>query len=431
MKSLWSETPLPRFPALSGDAHTDVLIIGGGIAGILAAYMLEKAGVKYMLIEKDAICSGTTQNTTAKITYQHGLIYRKIMRAYGVETAKKFLCAHSAAFDEFARLCRDIECDYEIKDNYVYSLADRKKLEEEMAALDVIGCRAEFCEDVPLPIKTAGAVKIPGQAQFHPLKFIAGISKGLNIYENTYVREMIGNTARTDGGRIYAERVIAATHFPFINKHGAYFIKMYQHRSYVLALAGAEDVSGMYVDEADGGYSFRNYGDLLLLGGAGARTGTRCGAWEELRKLARSAYPAAQEKYHWAAQDCMSLDGMAYIGRYGKTTKNFYVASGFNKWGMTGAMTSAMILRDIIIGKNNEYADIFSPHRRILHPQLLYNGAEAVKDLLTLSDKRCPHLGCALKWNRAERSWDCPCHGSRFSPDGKVLDNPANADMKK
>lgn len=431
MQSLWHATAsLPHFPKLEGDIKTDVLIIGGGIAGILTAYFLHQAGVDYVLVEKERICGGTTGNTTAKLTLQHGLIYSRLLRQYGTEQAKLYYEANQKSLEKYENLCSSIECDYEQKNNYVYSKSNRKKLEAECAAIEKIGKNVYLEEAIPLPVENVGAVCCSKQAQFHPLKFLASIADGLNIYEHTFVREMVGNKAVTDNGTIEAHSVIATTHFPFINKHGSYFLKLYQHRSYVLALSGVKDLDGMYVDEDKRGLSFRNYRDFLLLGGGGHRTGKKAGNWSELRSFALMHYDEAKECYAWAAQDCMSLDGIPYIGKYSSRTKDFYTASGFNKWGMTGAMTAAMLLNDIILGKNNEFLHIFSPSRNILKPQLFLNAAEATKNLLTISNKRCPHMGCALKWNTAEHTWDCACHGSRFSEDGKVLDNPANGDMK-
>lgn len=431
MKSLWESTAqLPKFEHQRGDICTDVLIIGGGMAGILTAYLLHRSGIKYVLLEKGRICSGTTKNTTAKITYQHGLIYDKISRSYGLENAQKYFQANKSAFEMYEKLCKSIDCDYEVKDNFVYSKDNRKKLEDEIRTLEKIGYKAGLCEDVAVPVKTVGAVRFSKQAQFNPLRFVSQIAKGLNIYENTFVREMEGDTAVTDFGRIYADRVVAATHFPFINKHGSYFLKLYQHRSYVIALENAQKLDGMYVDDDRKGMSFRNSNDLLLLGGGAHRTGKQGGSWEELRSFAKRKYPDSSEVYFWAAQDCMSLDGIPYIGQYSKKTCNFYVESGFNKWGMTGAMTAAMLVSDMLMGRKNEYADVFSPSRSILKPQLAVNGFEAVKNLVTISERRCPHLGCALKWNSAEHSWDCTCHGSRFAENGVVLDNPANGNLK-
>lgn len=174
------------------------------------------------------------------------------------------------------------------------------------------------------------------------------------------------NTIITYKCKIKADKVIVATHFPFINKHGSYFLKLYQHRSYVIALENAPSVNGMYVNENHKGMSFRNYGDLLFVGGGGHRTSEKGGNWNELHNFVNLHYPNAKEKYHWSAQDCMSLDGIPYIGKYSRNTPNLYTASGFNKWGMTGAMVSAMILSDIVMDKQNEYADIFSPSRNIL-----------------------------------------------------------------
>lgn len=432
LKSIWNENvSRPNFPAQERDINTDVLIIGGGIAGILTAYFFQEKGIPYVLVEKDAICAGTTGNTTAKITFQHGLIYNKILRSSGLEKARAYLHANQSAFKKYAELCKNIECDYEIKNNYVYSTDGHQKLEDEIYALSKIGYNAVLTDRLPLPMKTAGAVCFKNQAQFHPLKFLFSIAKNLRIYEHTFVQEMIGTTAVTNCGKIHADKVIVTTHFPFINKHGSYFLKLYQHRSYVIALENAQNVDGMYVDERKTGYSFRNYGDFLLLGGGGHRTGKDGGNWNELRDFAGIYYPNAKERYFWAAQDCISLDSIPYIGRYSKNTPNLYTASGFNKWGMTGAMLAAILLSDMVCGIRNDFEEVFSPSRNIIKPQLFINGFEAAKNLLTPTQKRCPHLGCALKWNSDEHSWDCACHGSRFSKNGKVLDNPANGDLIK
>lgn len=431
MRSVWEEnTKLPEFEKLRGNLKTDVLIIGGGMAGLLCAYMLEKAGVDYALVEAETICSGITGKTTAKITSQHGLIYNKLIREFSAEEARMYLSANEAALTKYRELCADIDCDFETKDNYVYSLGDSKKLDKEMEALGKIGYPAELVRDLPLPISAAGAVKFSSQAQFNPLKFVAEISKGLNIYEHTKVTELIDTKAKTANGEISANTIIVATHFPFINKHGSYYLKMYQHRSYVLALEKAPNIGGMYVDDDSKGMSFRNYNELLLLGGGDHRTGKQGGGWKELESFAARNYPGANEKYRWATQDCMSLDGMPYIGRYSNKTHDLLVATGFNKWGMSSAMVSAMILTDMLLDRENEYARLFTPSRSILRPQLAANAFEAVVSLLTPSKKRCPHLGCALKWNPYEHTWDCPCHGSRFTEDGKLIDNPATGDLK-
>lgn len=432
MTSLWEQTSrLPAFKPLNGDIKTDILIIGGGMAGILCAYMLDAAGADYVLAEAETVGDGITKNTTAKITSQHGLIYDKLLHSVGIKRAKQYLFANEAAIEKFRNICKNADCDFEDTDAYVYSVKNRAKLEKEVSALRTLGFGAELTDSVPLPVSALGAVKFKNQAQFNPLKFISAIAPGLNIYEHTRVRELIGTTAVTSGGKISANKIIVATHFPFINKHGLYFLKMYQHRSYVIALENAPDIGGAYVDEKQKGLSFRNYKNLLLIGGGDHRTGKKGGGWEELRAFARQNYPDAVEKYHWATQDCMTLDGIPYIGAYSHSSENMYVATGFNKWGMTSAMVSAMILSDMVCGKTNKYADVFNPSRSILKPQLAVNGFEAAVSLLTPSSKRYPHIGCALKWNKTEHTWDCPCHGSRFTRDGHLIDNPATGDLKK
>lgn len=431
MKSIWNgSTEIPNFQRLGGTRNTDVLIIGGGLAGVLCAYFLKQKGVDCILAEGGKICSGTTANTTAKITSQHGLIYHKLLKKLGAEKASMYLYANQNAVEEYNKLCRNIDCNYEIKDNYVYSLDDRSLLEKEINSLSKIGYKADFKNNLPLPFETVGAVKFSNQAQFNPLKFVSELCKDLNIFENTFIYEIRDNRALTDSGEINAKKIIVTTHFPFINKHGSYFLKLYQHRSYAIALENSPQINGMYVDENKKGMSFRNYGKYLILGGGSHRTGKKGGSWNEIRDAAARFYPESNEKFHWAAQDCMSLDSIPYIGHYSKRMNDLYVATGFNKWGITSSMVSAMLLSDMVVGKKPDWAEVFSPSRSIITPQLAVNAFEATVNLLTPSTKRCPHLGCALKWNSAEHSWDCPCHGSRFSSDGILLENPSTGNIK-
>lgn len=429
MDSVWiGSADRPHFPQLKENIKTDVLIIGGGIAGILCAYIFKNEGVDCILTEATQICGGVTEYTTAKITLQHGLIYDKLINKFGRDKAQLYLKAQMTACIEYDRLCRQIDCDYEKKDSYVFSLGDRAKIEKEVEALDTLGLQADFCESVDLPFKVSGAVRIRDQAQFNPLKFIFELAKDLPIYENTKVLELMPNRAKTEQGMVDCQKIIVATHFPILNKHGGYFLKLYQHRSYVTALDGAQNVDGMYVDEDKKGLSFRNYGDLLLLGGGAHRTGKQGGNWDELEAFARKNYPSARIVNKWATQDCMSLDGVPYIGQYSKRTPDLFVATGFNKWGMTSSMVSAMLLSDLVRGKESKYTPVFSPSRSMLSPQLAVNIFESLIGLLTPTVPRCPHLGCALKYNSAEHSWDCPCHGSRFTESGELINNPATDD---
>ncbi len=426
---LWEHNvKMPEFPKLKGQIKTDVLIIGGGMAGLMCAYNLEQKGVDYILVEQNKIASGVTKNTTAKITVQHGYIYSDILKRYGEKAARQYFKANNQALQRYKEICKNIDCDFKVCDSYVFS-ADNKKTARELTALNKIGVDAYLLPDIELPLKIAGAIKIKDQAQFNPLKFIANISRGLKIYEDTKITEYDGNKFLFDGGSITAKSTIVATHFPIFNRHGLYPLKMYQHRSYVLALEGAREINGMYVDECLQGLSFRNYGDILLLGGGSHRTGKKGGGFGELRDFAKRHLGPVKIIAEWATQDCMTLDNIAYIGRYSKNTPDIFVATGFNKWGMTLSLVAANVLCDMITGEQNEAQELFSPERSILHPQLAVNTFETTLNLITPTAPRCPHLGCALKWNREEHSWDCSCHGSRFDKNGKILNNPATDDL--
>ncbi len=431
MESVWRNTiDLPHFPELTGDVKTDVLIIGGGITGLLCAYFLQERGIDYLLVEGDEICRGVTGNTTAKITAQHGLIYAELIKHKGMERAGLYLEANRKAVRKYAELAQQFACDFTEKTAYVYSVDNRKKLEKEAEAYRALGLDDEIVDTTELPFATAGAVRMKRQAQFHPLKFLAGMAQNLRIYEHSFVTQLMPGKAVTQQGTIAYQQVIFATHYPIDNKHGYYFLKLYQNRSYVIALEHASKIEGMYVDEASKGMSFRNYQDLLLIGGGSHRTGKKGGNWQELRQFAGKYYPNAVERYCWAAQDCIPLDKMPYIGVYSSAMPGCYVASGFQKWGITSAMVSAMLLTDMVQGIENPYTSVFHPGRSIFSGQLVCNVTESAINLLTPTVPRCPHMGCALKWNPVERSWDCPCHGSRFAQDGSLLDNPANGNAR-
>lgn len=410
--------------------ETDVLIVGGGLAGVLCAYRLRHDGVDCILIEKGRICCGVTQHTTAKITSQHGLIYHKLLKRFGAETARLYWQANEDSIAQYRNLANEILCDFQTRDNYIYS-ADIQKLRAEMEALKALGIPAEYVKDVNLPVQTVGAVCFRNQGQFHPLKLIRGLVGPLRIFENTQALEFKNDVVVTNHGNIKAKKIVIATHFPIINKHGSYFLKMYQQRSYVLALKNAGQVDGMYLGDDNDGLSFRSYGDLLLLGGESHRTGKRSRGWNGLEAFAKVNYPNAEIVSRWATQDCMTLDEIPYIGQYSRNTPDVYVATGFQKWGMTTSMVAANLLSDLIQGRKNPYAHVFAPSRSILRPQLFVNGIESACNLLRPTVPRCPHLGCALMWNPEEHSWDCPCHGSRFSSSGELLEGPANGDMRK
>lgn len=476
MKSVWSEScKFRKREALNKDIKTDVLVIGAGIAGILTAYMLKQKGREVVVIDAAEIASGNTKNTTAKITSQNDLIYSKLITEFGEEKARQYAKANELAIKKYKEIIEDkrIECDFEEKPAYVYSLNEVDVLKEEVEAAKNLGIDAEFVQEANLPFKINGAVKFNNQAQFNPLKFLKGISNELVIYENTRALEIKENLVVTSGGNITANNIVVATHYPIMNAPGYYFMKMHQERSYVLALENTSEIDGMYIDLNKEGYSFRTYNNLLLLGGISHRTGENeeGGSYDELRKVAKRLYPKAKEKYYWSAQDCMTIDGIPYIGRYSSETPNIYVATGFNKWGMTSSMVSAMIISDMILEKENDFSEIFSPRRfdlslsinniandlietaknfiaqKVYIPSseiehiknghggiIEYNG-EKVGVYKNKEGKeffvstKWTHLGCQLSWNSDELTWDCPCHGSRFDYKGRLIGSPATKDL--
>ena len=474
MKSVWSAScELQKREPLPLDRTADVVVIGAGMAGILTAYMLQECGADVTVIEGAEIASGMTKNTTAKITSQHQLIYDRLITQMGEELAGQYASANQCAVAQYRELIRQngIACHYEELPAYVYSLDETDKLQAEVKAANRLGIPAKFVQNTTLPYaaRVRGAVKFPRQAQFHPLEFIKSIAAGLHIYEHTMAMGIEDNTISTQYGKIKAKNIVVATHFPFINAPGYYFARMHQERSYVVALENAAQLDGMYIDADDQGYSFRNYENLLLLGGAGHRTGKneKGGSYNQLRQAAKEFYPDSVEKYFWSAQDCMPMDGVPYIGQYSASTPNLFVATGFQKWGMTSSMVAANLLTDLIMERKNEFAEVFSPQRFHLSASvesMLEDGTQAVAGLFKGAFKipsaeiediepghagvveykgdrvgvykneegeaffvsnKCAHLGCELTWNPDELTWDCPCHGSRFDYKGNLICNPA------
>ena len=430
MKSVWQEKEKrTAYPEVSGNISTDVLVIGGGMAGILCAWKLQQAGVDVTVAEAKRIGSGITGKTTAVLTAQHDFLYQDMMHTFGVCTAKAYLDANLEAVQIFRELSEEIPCDFEDRPSIQYTVSEASRLHREARVVKDLGYPVEFQKEIPLPVAAIGAVIYPDMAQFHPLKFLQGIAQKLRIYENSRVLKLNGTTAILKNGTIQAKKVIVATHFPFIDRHGLYFMKLYQNRSYVLALENAPDPGATLTQLEGEGIYFRQYGDWLLVGGGDHRTGKKGGGFEYLRNYVKTHFPEAREKYAWANQDCMSLDGLPYVGSYSPNMPDVYVATGFNAWGMTNSMVAAQVLADQICGRKNSLTDILRPSRSVFHKQLFCNLGETLVDFLIPTTRRCTHLGCALRWNPQEHSWDCPCHGSRFSEEGRLLDTPAQKDI--
>ena len=429
MTSIWeanAERPEGAAKTLEGDVSADVLVIGGGMAGMLCAYLLGQAGCRCVVAEARRVGSGATGGSSAKVTAQHGLIYDHLVKFDGIEKARRYYEANQAAVDGLRQLASEVPCDFEERTAYLYAQDTTEPLERERAVYEQLGIPHHVLKHAPLPLANRGALGMERQAQFNPLKLLYGLMPLLDVYEETFVEQVSGNAARTERGTITADYIVFATHYPLVNVPGLYFMKLHQVRSYVLALRDAAPVDGMFIG-ADGGLSFRTYGDSLLLGGGGHRTGEGPGSDEgfaALREFARTAYPDGRERFAWAAQDCMSLDKLPYIGAHRRGRPNQFVATGFNKWGMTGSFLAARAITDLITAGKSPVEDLFSPQRSMMTEDLFTNLGVSASNLVK-GGRRCSHLGCCLARNDAEGSWDCPCHGSRFGSDGAVLDGPA------
>ena len=476
MGSIWSEeiSIAPR-PSLDGDIRADVAVIGAGLAGCLTAYFLQREGLSVAVVEADRVGSGQTRGTTAKITSQHGLIYDRLITQLGPKLARLYARANQQAIDQYEALIgqEDIDCEFEVCPAYLYTTVSPGAIQREWSAAAQLGLPARITPNTTLPFPVAAALRFDRQARFHPLKFLRAVAKDLTVYEHTPVLRAEDHTLVTDRGTVTAGKIVFACHYPFVNFPGLFFARMHQERSYVIALEGAQDLDGMYYGIDPGGLSFRTAGKLLLLGGGEHRTGENAagGRYARLRRAARTWWPDSRETAAWSAQDCIPLDGVPFIGQFAAARPDWTVATGFQKWGMTTSMVAAQILTDAILGRKNEYAEVFTPRRfrfraslgtlwedmRTTSKSLLKSAFGTARD--SAADMpaghggvvesggrkvglyrdgagndhtvrvKCPHLGCELAWNPDEKSWDCPCHGSRFDADGHLLSGPAQRDI--
>ncbi|WP_246860912.1 FAD-dependent oxidoreductase [Bacillus sp. REN3] len=488
-------TELPSFPKLKEDLDVDVAIVGGGITGLTSAYLLAKAGAKAAVIEAGSILNGTTGHTTAKVTPQHSLIYDELISHFGKEKAKLYYQANYEAMQFVKKLVKEqqIDCDLTEEDAYVYTNSQKEmdKLLNEFKAYEKLGVAGgEYVSEIPIPIEAKAAVVMRNQAQFHPLKFLkhlveAFTEMGGQIYENTTAVDMEeGNkpvVTTRDNHRVHCNQLIISSHFPFYDLKGFYFSRMHVKRSYVLAVKTEKEYpGGMFINAETPTRSLR-YTDwdgerLVLFGGDSHITGHDTNThqyYEALEAFASQTFGIREIPFRWSAQDPTTQDKIPFVGNYSASTDNIYVATGYNKWGMTNSINAALLMTDLILKKDNPYKDLFDPQRFNADPQLknfIVDNANVAKELvkgkferpsanpeslrndegaavtvngqragayrdvdgqLHVVDTTCTHMGCELKWNDGERTWDCPCHGSRFSYRGEVVEGPAELPLEK
>jgi glycine/D-amino acid oxidase-like deaminating enzyme/nitrite reductase/ring-hydroxylating ferredoxin subunit len=487
-------TKLPSFPKLTEDITVDVAIVGGGISGITTAYLLSKEGLKVALIEAGNLLNGTTGHTTAKITAQHDLIYDEFIQHFGVEKARQYYEANHEALQFIKKTTRElqIDCDFIEDDAYVYTNSDEKlsTVEKEAKAYEKLGIKGGLVSSMPLDLEMKSAIVMRNQGQYHPLKFLKKLVQSITdaggtIYEHTTATDIEKGVnpvvVTRDGHHITCQYAVACSHFPFYDGMGFYFTRMHAERSYLLALKTKKQYpGGMYLSAETPKRSLRyttlNGEKLVIVAGEKHKTGHGLNTFQHYEHLASfgdQLFGIEEVVNRWSAQDLTTIDKLPYIGYINENTSNILVATGYRKWGMTNGTAAGLLLKDLILNRTSPYQDLYSPSRFYGDPSIKnfitqntdvaghfvtgkigmvhtkmedigndegavvkVNGKRAgcYKDSngkVHLVDTTCTHLGCEVEWNSAERSWDCPCHGSRFSYEGEVLEGPAEQPLNK
>lgn len=485
---------LPEFPHLDEDLDVDVAIVGGGITGITSAYLLANEGLKVVLVEADRLLNGTTGHTTAKVTAQHGLIYDELIQNIGFSKAKLYYEANAEALRFIQRTVEQnqIDCDFSQQDAYLYATTEKYagKLEKEVRAYEKIGINGELVQNIPLDLDVQNALVMKNQAQFHPVKYLARLvqqvtEKGGQTFEGTTAVNVEPGkqpvVLTRNGSRITCNQVLACSHFPFYEGTGLYSAKMHASRSYILSAKTKKPYpGGMYLSAGSPVRSLRsvkiNGEDQVLIVGESHQTGQgedTMNHYKALQDFGEQTLGLEQISYRWSAQDLITLDKVPYIGEITEDQPRILIATGYRKWGMTNGTAAALLFRDMVLDKKNAYQELFTPSRFYATPSLkhfLVENADVVGHLIKgkldvpirnikhlsndeaaiinvkgqrkgayrdnegvmhVVDTTCTHIGCEVEWNAGERTWDCPCHGSRFSYTGEVVEGPAETPLKQ
>jgi glycine/D-amino acid oxidase-like deaminating enzyme/nitrite reductase/ring-hydroxylating ferredoxin subunit len=474
MGSLWFEdVTRSQREALERDVSVDVAVLGAGIVGLTTALLLKRNGARVAVLEGRRVAAGASGYNTAKLSSLHGLSYRKLVRTLGSELAGAYGEANEAGIARVFELAEElgIDCDLRRKPNYTYtdSESDLEQVREEAGVAVGLGLPASFVEDVELPFAVAGAVRFEEQAEFHPVKYLEGLAAALDgsVYEGTMATNVHGGRVSTAGGQVVsAEHVVVATHLPFLDR-GLYFARCHPERSYVVAGRTTDAPAGMYLSTEQPAHSIRAHGEWLLVGGESHKTG-QADAAERYARLEAWAHErfGIEPELRWATHDHMPVDGVPYVGRHDPLSSGVWVATGFRKWGLAMGTAAAELLAAQIAGRDHAWRELFDPQRvrplasatsfvkENTNVALRFFGDRVAKrgdvdeigpgegrvvgsglgqravyrdddGALHELSARCTHLGCIVNWNTAERTWDCPCHGSRFGATGEVIEGPA------
>ncbi|MDC3412970.1 FAD-dependent oxidoreductase [Terrihalobacillus insolitus] len=485
---------IPTFPTLDKNIHdAEVGIVGGGITGITLAYLLVKQGIDVVLVDAGTLSNGVTGHTTAKITAQHGLIYDEFIQHFGLEKARMYYQANIEAMQLIKDIVSDhnIDCDLSKEDAYIYTNSDKyvNKISKEANAYDRIGIPRGFTDKLPFEIPVKSTLIMKNQAQFHPLKYlkvlINEIKDKAQIYENTTAVDIEygnkNNILTRNGNRIRCKYIVSASHFPFHEGQGFFSARMYPERSYIIGVKTDKKFpGGMYINAEEPTRSIRstthNGDQLWLVVGENHKTGQgepTYNHYEALEQFAYQTFGLQEYLYRWSAQDLTTLDKVPYVGPLTKDQPDILVATGYRKWGMTNGTAAAKMLCDFITKDEHHYLDLFAPSRfhadpdvkqfmkinsdvakHLVHGKLEYTN-NTVDDVqkgegkiiringkkigvyrnlsgeVTMVDTTCTHLGCEVEWNQGDRTWDCPCHGSRYKPTGEIVEGPAKRPLGK
>ena len=491
--SFWLDSTVETTYPQMENVTVDVAIVGAGITGITAAYLLKKAGKKVALIEAQHVASSASGHTTAKVTSLHQLIYADLIDRHGEDSAKIYGDSNQAGVEFVASTVEKekIDCDFQRNDTYSFAEEQKNldKIQKEYDAAIKLGLPAEFVTDTTLPFDIAGAVKFTNQAQFHVRKYLLHLANlipgdGSYVFENSRVKTAEEGTpckVLTDNATLLANDVLLTTHLPIMDR-GLFFAKSYPQRSYIIGakIKSEKAPAGMYIGVGKNYHSIRTTptedGDLLLMiGGGGHKVGEKSEteeSYQELERYAHSHFGIDRIDYRWSSQDYESFDKLPYIGKLTPTDDHIYVATGYSLWGMSKGTMAGMLLSDLVLGIANPWADLYDSLRATpfvtqesiknnldvgIHwlgdrlkgltswsaddvkpgeGKLINYQGETVgvyKDeagKVTAVNATCPHLGCIVNWNSAEKSWDCPCHGGRFTCEGKIIQSPATKDLE-
>lgn len=481
------------FPALEAEIDVDVAIAGAGIVGVTTALLLKRAGLRVALLDMDRIGHGVTGYTTAKVSATQGLKYQQIESSHGEGTARSYAKANQRGLELILEVVdqEGIDCDLERKANYVYTekSSEKSSIEKEVDASRRAGLATELVTETSLPFPVEAALRHPDQAQFHPLKYLAALvdlidGDGSFVFENSRVTGVKEDTRcrfETDAGSaVVSDYAVIATNYPFTDR-SLMFARVHPSRSYAIAGPAPSDAmpDGMFISGEQPTRSLRtipeNGRTLLMVGGEGHKVGRDYDTRERyaaLRRWASERFGMNEFPYEWSSQDGSTIDQLPYAGTYRRSSERIFTATGFSKWGFTNGSVASEIIADAILARPNGFAATYDPHRvtlsasakkavkenaevamhwtrdRIAHPQrgeveALAPGEAAVmggplgptgvhrddEGNLHCVSAVCTHLACTVTWNTAERSWDCPCHGSRFDFKGRVLQGPAVKDL--